>query len=233
MDAQRLDDILRRSLDDLRLSRSEKRAIQEVFGEAISAGAAPAWIRNRAFEMAGSFLDGADNQAVLEWLHRVVKAVETARPPDLQQVAAEVCFSRRDNCPKRIAGLFDSARRSVDICVFTITDDRISRAMIDAHRRGVHLRVITDDDKAGDRGSDVDRFLREGMDLRTDASRFHMHHKFAIFDARCLLTGSYNWTRGAAEHNQENFILTEDPRLVEPFIQRFGQLWQGFADNGG
>jgi phosphatidylserine/phosphatidylglycerophosphate/cardiolipin synthase-like enzyme len=56
-----------------------------------------------------------------------------------------------------------------------------------------------------------------------------MHHKFAIFDDSALLTGSYNWTRGAARFNNENFIVTTDRRLIHPFSQTFERLWQALA----
>ncbi|MCA9056002.1 MAG: endonuclease, partial [Planctomycetaceae bacterium] len=49
------------------------------------------------------------------------------------------------------------ARETVDVCVFTITDDRITRAILDAHRRRVRIRILSDDDKSGDLGSDVER----------------------------------------------------------------------------
>jgi phosphatidylserine/phosphatidylglycerophosphate/cardiolipin synthase-like enzyme len=52
-----------------------------------------------------------------------------------------------------------------------------------------------------------------------------MHHKFAIFDGALLLTGSYNWTRGAARDNEENFITTPDRRLIASFTAAFGRLW--------
>ena len=41
-----------------------------------------------------------------------------------------------------------------------------------------------------------------------------MHHKFALFDGRRLMTGSFNWTRSASEQNEENLIVTADPVLV-------------------
>ena len=53
-----------------------------------------------------------------------------------------------------------------------------------------------------------------------------MHHKFAIFDNKTLLTGSYNWTRSAARNNEENFIVTADRLLVQRFDSEFEQLWQ-------
>ena len=51
-----------------------------------------------------------------------------------------------------------------------------------------------------------------------------MHHKFAIFDGRTLLNGSYNWTRGAARDNQENVMISDDQRLVAQFQGEFDRL---------
>ena len=110
--------------------------------------------------------------------------------------------------------------------MFTITDDRITEAILKAHERSVDLRIITDDDKSRDRGSDIDRLRRRGIPLRMDRSPYHMHHKFAVFDERRILTGSYNWTRGADQNNEENFIVTEEPRLVKAFSAAFAGLWE-------
>jgi phosphatidylserine/phosphatidylglycerophosphate/cardiolipin synthase-like enzyme len=58
-----------------------------------------------------------------------------------------------------------------------------------------------------------------------------MHHKFAIFDEEILLTGSYNWTRGASNNNQENLILSNDRRLLKAFRGEFERLWKLFERN--
>jgi len=139
---------------------------------------------------------------------------------------AEAWFSPGDDCAHRIAQLIAHARKSVDIAVFTITDDRISEAILQAHRKGVELRIATDDEKAGDLGSDIPRLRAAGVPVRMDRSEFHMHHKFAIFDGEHLLTGSYNWTRGASRDNEENFLVTGDPRLVAAFARTFERLWK-------
>lgn len=100
--------------------------------------------------------------------------------------------------------------------------------MLEAHGRGVRVRIITDNDKAADLGSDADRFLQARIGLRVDRTAYHMHHKFAVFDSKVLLNGSYNWTRGAADNNEENFIVTNDRRLVTIFSKTFEDLWQQF-----
>jgi cardiolipin hydrolase len=58
------------------------------------------------------------------------------------------------------------ARTSLDICVFTITDDRISHLLIEAHRRHVNIRIITDDEKSIDKGADIQDFRKVGIHVR-------------------------------------------------------------------
>jgi len=158
------------------------------------------------------------------------KEREASRDRGRPTTQVEAYFSPGDECLQSIRRQFEQAQRTVDVCVFTITDDRIAAAILDAHRRGVRVRVITDNDKAHDEGSDVRRLERAGMEVREDRTECHMHHKFAIFDGRAVLTGSYNWTRGAARNNEENLVVSNDPRLVGPFEREFNALWGRFAD---
>lgn len=160
-------------------------------------------------------------------------AAPAAPAPPGRAPAAEVAFSPGDSCLQAIRSEIARARRSIDACVFTITDDRIASALLDAHRRGVKVRVITDNDKSLDEGSDVDRLARAGIPVRKDLTEYHMHHKFAVFDGRVMLTGSYNWTRGAARYNEENLIVSDDPRLCEPFAREFEELWRRLGPGPG
>lgn len=52
-----------------------------------------------------------------------------------------------------------------------------------------------------------------------------MHHKFAVFDETIVLSGSYNWTRSAAEDNDENIIVTNEQKIVRAFRIQFEKLW--------
>jgi phosphatidylserine/phosphatidylglycerophosphate/cardiolipin synthase-like enzyme len=47
----------------------------------------------------------------------------------------------------RMLDLLYGARSTLDICVFNITCNELAEAVIAAHRRGVRVRVITDNDQ--------------------------------------------------------------------------------------
>lgn len=147
-----------------------------------------------------------------------------------QPSIAEAHFSPGEACRERISELIGEARQSIDVCVFTITDNRLAEPLMSAHARGTKVRIITDNYKADDRGSDVDRFVRAGLSVREDRSENHMHHKYALFDGELLLTGSYNWTRSAADRNRENIVIVNDARLVRAFGEDFDQLWGKLGD---
>ncbi len=226
MNLEQVKQFLRQTLEDHRLSRSEKRALKEVLAEAILNDQDVALMRSAVFDVAREELNDVPSLEVVKWLEEVVKLLQSREVN--KPTRAECHFGPGHNCPTRIGGLFATARHSADVCVFTITDDRISDAMIEAHRRGIRVRVVTDHEKAFDLGSDIAQLEKAGVQVRVDKSDYHMHHKFAIFDDNLLLTGSYNWTRSAAEYNQENFVITDDPRMLEPYSEVFEQLWEQF-----
>lgn len=143
------------------------------------------------------------------------------------QFHVEARFSPGRDCWSRIAELIKSATRTIDVCVYTLTDDRLAGPLLDAHyRRGVKVRVITENEKEFARGSDIARLEEHDIQIVVDDDRQYMHNKFAIFDGQWLLTGSYNWTRDAREKHHENIVVTDDPRLVDPFQTEFEKLWK-------
>ncbi|KAG0262260.1 hypothetical protein BG011_000166 [Mortierella polycephala] len=131
---------------------------------------------------------------------------------------------------QQLVNTLDGAKSSLDICVFTITDNHLANAIIRAHERGVRVRIISDDDKANDMGSDVNRLRDENnIPARVDNSPSHMHHKFAVVDDAMVINGSYNWTKGARFDNRENLTLTNAPKAVQGFKAEFEKLWSEFA----
>ncbi|CAG0985806.1 phospholipase D [Planctomycetaceae bacterium] len=228
MNIQEWENALRQTADDASLSNGERIALREHLKEAALNEQARGVLRHKAFEIALERIYAHPPQAVLAWLEDVNKLL---LPPtgNACEHFTEAFFSPGEACVARIIDALHGARNSADICVFTITDDRITSAILGAHRRGIHVRVMTDNEKAFDEGSDVRQIARAGIEVRVDTSSNHMHHKFAIFDMSVLLTGSYNWTLSASRNNQENIIASNDAKLLRVFAQEFDRLWKQFA----
>jgi phosphatidylserine/phosphatidylglycerophosphate/cardiolipin synthase-like enzyme len=129
--------------------------------------------------------------------------------------------------------LLEGAVVAADICVFTITDDRIADAILEAHRRGVRVRILTDDCKTADPGSDIAWLRRADVPVVTDRRESHMHHKFAVIDRHTLVVGSYNWTRAAARENHEDLLVLRDSGLASTYQERFERLWREMGADGG
>lgn len=227
--------LLTQSLADRKLSGGEKTALAAWLERNVRSDQHRGLVRHHAFEVARSAEPAAD---LIDWLEAVMKVIAPLQTEPSKAVAAldEVFFAPGEACLQRIVARFNGCRRQADVCVFTVTDDRISRAILDAHRRGVKVRIISDNEKQHDPGSDVQRFREAGIAVKVDDHRGpadaglngHMHHKFAIFDGARLLNGSYNWTRGAADINFENVVDTADAALIAAFGAEFERLWKRF-----
>jgi mitochondrial cardiolipin hydrolase len=220
-DLAALKQALERTLDDSRITRGECSALEELLADPPGNESELAQLRKVAFDLIRQRIAESREQGLLDWLETVNRLLlpKVAK----QNEVAEACFT--PGCLDRVRLLLAGAERTADICVFTITDDRISSSIYDAHLRGVRVRIISDDDKANDLGSDVGRLAAKGVPVRFDRTEHHMHHKFALFDRRVLTTGSYNWTRSAEAFNQENMVVTDDERLVRAYVRTFDELW--------
>lgn len=221
---EQLDRILQHTLNDYRVSRGEKRVLSSILDDIGADEQQLAYFRHRAFEIARQEVTGPEAHAVIGWLEDIVKVLQAE--PTSSAKTPKAYFSPGSACRNAIGSLLRSARKTVDICVFTITDDRVSDEIVDAFGRGVSIRIITDDDKSEDRGSDISRLRDMGIPVRMDRTSNHMHHKFAIFDNATCVTGSYNWTRSAAEYNEENIVVQYDRSLVHQFRDVFDTLWK-------
>lgn len=227
MDFDELDQQLRESIEDVELSLQEKTALREL-GQELPPDRVR-FLRNRAFDIAREQMIAtpAESLPALKWLEQVVRTLDVTAAVPVTLTSAY--FSPGDACMQRLQSLCAGVKERLDICVFTISDDRLSSVILAAQKRGVAVRIISDNDKVYDDGNDVRRLHDAGIEVRVDHTQYHMHHKFALFDGDVLANGSFNWTRTATEHNDENLVVTNDRNLVRSFAQQFELLWERYA----
>ena len=222
---------LRSTFEDFQLSKNEKVALRDLLQDYKNDADALSFVRNSAFRMVGEHQQQRSvfDALAYKWLEYIVKTLDYVRNQHIPAMESRAYFSPGDECKNNIISAIKNAKTSIDVCVFTISDDDIARALQHAHERNVAVRIITDDDKANDLGSDVDELQSKGLSVLKDSSPKHMHHKFAVIDERFLINGSFNWTRSASDFNNENICVLADAKLVAKFCRKFEQLWTEFS----
>ncbi len=215
------------SFEDGWLSRGERKALRELVREQSPDLQELGVIRAQIFDLARAKTKEHSTLEVIQWLEEANKILLPSRQkgPSLR-----VYTSPGPECRDAIIAQLKAARTRIDICVFTISDNRLVEVIMERHRFGVKVRIITDNEKSLDKGSDIARMAQAGVPVRMDVSDHHMHHKFAIFDRYTLLSGSYNWTRSAAEYNWENLFFSDDPKAVRTLEAEFEKLWNTTED---
>jgi phosphatidylserine/phosphatidylglycerophosphate/cardiolipin synthase-like enzyme len=142
-----------------------------------------------------------------------------------------VFFSPRGLIRDTIVKTINSSEQSIDVAVLIFTTGEIAEALYKAKERGVKIRIIIDQRQQKKRYPVLEFLKDEGFDLqflKGNVGGF-MNHTFAIFDAKLLVTGSYNWTEYAEKYNYENAIFIDEPDVVKKFQKEFESLYSKSA----
>ena len=212
---------LESSIADEVFSKNEKKTFKALVREKLLDQNQLNFLRSKVYELANAKINPTNYQFIVEWIRTATSA--------LVAPAVETCdafFSPGDACRNEIIRHIGAATTQLQICVFTISDDLITRSLVAAHQKGLRIKVITDNDKSLDAGSDIEQLARAGLAVKMDTTTNHMHHKFMVADQRTLITGSYNWTLSAAKYNHENILVTREAGVIKLFMQQFDQLWK-------
>lgn len=140
-------------------------------------------LRYRLFNEARKQEQSNNGQKALFWLQNCFDLIG-----ECKFSMHKVYFSPGTDILESISDILKQARKTLDICVFTITDDRLAGDILFCHERGIQVRILTDDDKTYDHGSAIKTLKNAGIPVKVDHSRYHMHHKFGIIDSRIVFT---------------------------------------------
>lgn len=136
-------------------------------------------------------------------------------------------FSPAGRTEADILNAINFTRESADIAVFSFYSLDIGNAVVNAHKRGVKVRVLVDRVQASQ--SEVGALLiKNGVPFRWSqgyAGKGVMHNKFAVLDSKLLMTGSFNWSVNAQQNNFENMFNTADKAYTAAFAAQFERLF--------
>ena len=156
---------------------------------------------DHVFSLAADRMESDKDKKILAGLRSLVREVEEDLYQPRNQVIDAFFFPNLDNV-KKMQFYIKKAKKTIDLCIFSFSNDDLANEIIAAHKRGVKVRIITDDEAMKNKGADAQRCSDEGIDVRTDSEQqYHMHNKYMIVDSAYVLTGSFNWTFQAGKSN--------------------------------
>ncbi|HOS84501.1 MAG TPA: phospholipase D-like domain-containing protein [Bacteroidales bacterium] len=120
-----------------------------------------------------------------------------------------------------------ASKSCILIAVAWFTNKDLLGLLVDKVKVGVQVKIIVSDDIVNKR-LNFNEFVKIGGDyqiIQSYQDKF-MHNKFAIFDNKKVITGSYNWTYSAEYNNLESVIISRDENLIKQFNIRFKQLFE-------
>ncbi|MDB9985560.1 phospholipase D-like domain-containing protein [Pelagibacterales bacterium] len=140
-------------------------------------------------------------------------------------------FSPKGYAMEKIFPIIKDAKQSIDIPIFFLTHNAVSKELVKAHNRGVAVRVIIDATGASN-GYSKHQYLRDnGIKVKVENWGGKMHMKTAIIDQMHIIIGSMNWTKNGVTKNDENTLIIKNaPAKALQLSKFFNEMWLSIPD---
>ena len=141
----------------------------------------------------------------------------------------EYAFTPGDDAAGLIVRTIDAARSQILMLAFSFTHREIADALIRAHRRGLDVQIIADQEQTNAiQSAAMQSVLAAGLPVFMDANHSAAHNKVIVIDQNAqrpaLVTGSFNFTFAAQYRNAENvLVLRGNPDLTRAFFANWQQ----------
>jgi phosphatidylserine/phosphatidylglycerophosphate/cardiolipin synthase-like enzyme len=139
--------------------------------------------------------------------------------------ATDVFFCPEDACATQLISQINKAESSIDIAIYSFTNNSIADALVEAKERDVKVRIVFDYLQASAEYSLDELVEAEGIAIKIRKGSGSMHNKFIVIDGEKIMTGSYNYSRNADERNDENLIFILDAILAGEYAAEFNEIW--------
>lgn len=132
-----------------------------------------------------------------------------------------------ESAKSQLISVINSAKKTLDIAIYSITDSDVGNAIVKAKQRGVAVRVISDKtESAGKYQKAVLAKLKAAkIPVKVNKHAGLMHLKVTIADKATVTTGSFNYTGGAQNQNDEVFVVLSSSAAAARFTSVFNTMW--------
>jgi phosphatidylserine/phosphatidylglycerophosphate/cardiolipin synthase-like enzyme len=117
--------------------------------------------------------------------------------------------------------------RTLDIAAFELNSPVLTQAILDARRRGVTVRIITDDEHGTeDEDTTLGQLTNAGVRVIDDQRSALMHNKFMILDGVEVWAGSWNYTINDTYRNNNSAVVLRDATIAALYQAEFNEMFE-------
>jgi len=161
---------------------------------------------------------------------KIIVSDSTAKLKPSRDCSSDIC--------KEILQNISNSHTSIDMAIYGYSSvPEIEKALKNAMKRGVKIRLVYDSDAKGnniypDTRSFVEFIPNSRSDADSDESKSTMHDKFYIFDDKTVITGSANLSHtDMSGFNSNAIIVIKSPYAARIYKQEFEQMYSGSFHN--
>lgn len=146
--------------------------------------------------------------------------------PEEHEGLVQLSFSP-DKSERLVIRQIEETENSIYVALYGFDNDNIAEALIEAHRRGVTIQMVTEYDSESEGG--WEKMLDERIPVTFVNKSGIMHNKYFIFDMERIITGSTNLTEGMKIH-YNNMVVIRSSSMAADFKRDWDILASGTSD---
>ena len=133
-------------------------------------------------------------------------------------------FSPENDVISSLLKEIGAAKKSIHFMAFSFTQDALGSAMLDRFESGIEVQGVFEQRQI-DQHSEYERMKAAGLPVVQDGNPGAMHHKVIVIDEETVITGSYNFSKNAEEHNSENLLIIKaNPDIAQAYLAEFDRV---------
>jgi phosphatidylserine/phosphatidylglycerophosphate/cardiolipin synthase-like enzyme len=143
----------------------------------------------------------------------------------------EVLYAPHDAPLDRLVMLYQQAKRYIYVSVYGLTYPRAVEALVAAKKRGVDVRMLTDQERTQDmkQHTALRTLHLAGIPIRVNQHEGLMHLKQVVIDDEINTSGSMNHTTSGNVYNDERMDIITDRAISLKAREQFLSMWNDHA----
>jgi len=160
-----------------------------------------------------------------------IRSQPVAVPAAYSARSFEIHYAPTENLEQIDSGLIRSARKTIDMAAYVLTDMAVIGELTEAAHRGVQIRLYLDGSSRSPglriQAALDDLFRQPQVSLKIKPAQMAiMHLKGFVIDGQLLRTGSANFSVSGLKYQDNDLLVLRDQTSVQLFATKFEMMWQ-------